>query len=322
MYDGLSYSVLGSGLAAYAPINSHSIARSGNIAVNNNFFFFTSGLPSRNPKHRVLPVYAIFWGTFSDTQVGVFQNFLTNIGSTSYWNLVKTYKNSGGWTAASVSFNGTIRTPCYYANPEPEKMEPANYCQLKQYNEQAILSDLVIKGSLARETYAQYIIFGGTDVTYTMHNPAGSKMGETLNASPGFCSTHSVCGKNMACAGFAYSYVQMMKNYLADCNIVGRIPNIGSYPNGDFALDNAIAFTLHELVESILSPPATNNNGVPVGSPTGGGAFQDASGQEPADKCTNIVMNMNGNSNIRVGLYNFVVFPMFHYISQDCRMAA
>ncbi len=126
----------------------------------------------------------------------------------------------------------------------------------------------------------------------------------------------------MACAGFAYSYVQMMKNPQADCNIIGRLTG-WTYPNNDFALDNAIAFTLHELVESILSPPAFNRNGVPVVDFNGGGAFEDRRGKEPADRCSNIVMNLNGNSNIKVGsTYNFFVFPMLHYVHQDCRMAA
>lgn len=110
----------------------------------------------------------------------------------------------------------------------------------------------------------------------------------TSPGASGMCATHGVCGTGMSCQGFSYAYIQMMPQQYASssyCNVIGRLPGGGlqtggGYPNNDFALDNAIAFTLHELTEMILSSPAYNYNGAPYPNPNGGGAFQDAAGNE------------------------------------------
>lgn len=117
----------------------------------------------------------------------------------------------------------------------------------------------------------------------------------------------------------------MMTNPSSLCNIISQLPNGKSmYPNYDFALDNAINFALHELIDSILSPQLTKDGwGNVIPNAYGGSSFQDAYGADAAEKCANIIMDVGKfarNANIQVAGYGFIVFPMYHYAYQDCRM--
>jgi hypothetical protein len=172
--------------------------------------------------------------------------------------------------------------------------------------------------------YATYLIVGGSDVTYRM-SKTNNIMGRVFTPQDGACGTHGVCGIG-SCTGMTYAYVQMMRPTESNslCNILGQLPG-KLYPNNDFALDNAIAVALHEVIESITSPQLKwDSAGKRVPDGSGGGAFKDAYANEPADKCSNMFLNIgqfSNNGNIQVGGKPFIVFPLYHYTNQVCSMA-
>lgn len=140
VYDGLSYSLYGKGAFSYAPIAHHSNSYAGPVTNQWRDYYFSG---------EDLPLYVIYWGSgFTNTQTSIIQMFLTGIGSHPYWKTVSSY-SVGGWTASSPKWSGSVSVPCYYA--APYGVDAANGCYLKQYNEQAILSDFIANGKLVRK---------------------------------------------------------------------------------------------------------------------------------------------------------------------------
>jgi hypothetical protein len=115
-------------------------------------------------------------------QRNIIDNFIHNIGSTSYWNIVLGYSYNGQQPATPAT--GAIwSTGC---------INNANYgltgCSVAEYNEQGILNYGLDNGFIPKGKWAIFSIFGGTDVTYT--STAGGRTFVMGNSA--LCGTHGV----------------------------------------------------------------------------------------------------------------------------------
>lgn len=289
---------------------SGNINQGGAITKNPSFFYFN--VPG-------VSIYTIYWGNgFTTTQQNLIDNFLTNVPSSPYWTVLQTYDPNVSMPTVASSIRNI---GCF--NASAPGVAPTNGCNLIQYNEQAILSNLILNGTLKYDVLGIYMIFGGTDTYYQF--TTNVVMGDAFTSGgQGVCGTHGVCGQGMACQNLVYTYVQMLRNSASYCNILGNAAGLTSYPNGDFSADNVIAIALHELVESIISPQLIlTKNHLTQSNSGGGSAFQDVSGYEPADKCSNQLINLGqfaGNGNLRVGNFNYTVFPLWDFSAQTCSM--
>lgn len=311
----------GSGAGTYssstrAPVDSLSNENAGTISRNSKYFYFTGNQ---------LPVYVIYYGNgFTSNQQNLINNFIANIGSNAYWNVVKSYDSNAATPFLAQStqincngfrYNGRLDSP--------------KGCSMTEYSEMGIVAWTIDNRWLPNNRNAIYMIYGGTDVIYTMSNDengSGSpQMGDVFTTKGGFCGTHGAIdydGSGGSYQGYVYTYVQMLRNYHSHCNVIGYLAGTNTYPNGDFVLDNAIALTGHELIEAILSPGEYQSTRA-VDNSGNGGSFWDDAGNEAADKCSNMFLNFGqfpNNGNIQVGNQNYIVFPLYNFNSHVCDM--
>lgn len=165
-------------------------------------------------------------------------------------------------------------------------------------------------GRIPNQSWSIYAIFLGTDVKYTAE--------DFVMGASALCGTHSISGWGSS-NNYAYLTVQLPTSYSSTCNIAKVFG--GAFPNNDFALDNLIAITLHELIESIVSPALWSGQWANGGY---GSAFNDDCSYEPADKCNNMYLsvgNYGNNGNIEVNGQHYLVFPMYDIKRQICAMA-
>jgi len=258
-----------------------------------------------------LPINMIYFGTgFNDNQRTLIQNFLGNVGGTTYWNVVKTYANNG-WTAATPvlgsSSNSIWHTDCILNS----LFGLNGGCSLTQYNEQGLLNLGIALGKLVNQKWSITAIMLGTNVKYTSYD------GQFVMGQSAFCGTHGISGWG-ASKNYVYITVQLPTSWSSTCN-VGKALG-GTFPN-DYAVDNLISILAHELVESIVSPAMdagqVANNGV-------GSAFQDDCSYQAADKCNNMYLSVGkfaNNANLEVNGRNYLVFPVYDFNAKVCSMA-
>lgn len=132
-----------------------------------------------------------------------------------------------------------------------------------------------------------------------------------------FCGTHSISGWGSS-NNYAYTTVQLPTSYSSTCNVAKALG--GAFPN-DYAVDNLIAITAHELIESILSPSYNSGQKANAGL---GSAFHDDCSYQPADKCNNMFLSVNkygNNANLQVNGKNYIVFPIYDINAKTCAMS-
>jgi hypothetical protein len=270
-----------------------------NIVLTQGMFIFTGAN---------LPVNLIYYGSgFTATQKTLLQNFLGNIGSTSYWSLVKAY-NYNGLAAATPALGSSIwSTDCITSTQYGLKG-----CSVTQYDEQGILNFGIDTGRLVNQKRSIYAILLGTSVKYT------SDDGLFVLGQSAFCGTNSI-----SCWGssnnYAYISTQLPTSSSSTCNIAKALG--GAFPN-EYAIDNLIAIVLHELVEAIVSPSLNAGQVANFGTNS---AFHDECSYAPADKCNNMYLSVGKfarNANIQVGGSNYLVFPLYDIVSNRCAMSS
>jgi hypothetical protein len=258
-----------------------------------------------------LPINMIYYGTgFSDNQRTLIQNFLGNIGGTSYWNVVKSYANNG-WAAATPILGSSSKSIWNTGCITDGQYGLNGGCSVTQYNEQGILNWGMDKNFLVNQKWAIYAIMLGTNVKYTSYD-SKFVLGESA-----FCGTHGISDWGTS-KNYVYITVQLPKTYSSTCNIAKALG--GAFPNNDYAVDNLIAIANHELIESIISP-AMNAGQVANGG--NGAAYQDDCSYQAADKCNNMYLSVGkfaNNANIQVNGRNYLIFPVYHFHNKVCSM--
>jgi hypothetical protein len=257
-----------------------------------------------------LPVNVIYYGSgFTDTQHWLIQNFLGNIGGTSYWNIVKAYINDG-WAAATPTYGSMWSTSCI----ESRGYGLNGSCQVIQFKEHRILNYGIDKGKLANQRWSIYAILLGTDVRYTTSD------GQFVMGASALCGTHGISSWGSS-KNYAYITAQIPTSYSSECNMAKDLG--GVFPN-EYAVDNLVAIVLHELIETIISSPLNWSDAGQIANGGRGSAFRDVCGNEPSDKCNNMYLSVgkySNNGNIQVGNANYLVFPVYDMNTKVCSMA-
>lgn len=298
------------------PNKDYAPAVSGDISFNRNYYVFAGN---------GLPLHVIYFGNagFTDTRKALVQNYLNNIADTGYWSNFAASINyhpdklaaGGTWNIATPNLGQITNIPCGGSNPIS--------CNIGQFSEEVIVARAISNlGLNPTNSYSVFNIIGGTDVFYYINNVA---IGD--NPSP-ICGVHGTVRDVQRLQ--SYTYTQLLRSSDSWCNTIGKLVGTTTYPNNDFAIDNAITILNHELLESIISPSIKYNNWA-LGNNGGrfadgsGGAFEDSNGKQSADKCSNIFLDVDpilNNANIRIGSYNYLIFPMYDYSSKKCSMGA
>lgn len=252
-----------------------------------------------------LPINVVFYGNgFSNDDKNTLTTLLGGIGGHSYWRAIRN-SNYFGYEPASPSLGQVVHTGAIWSGDYN-----IGGTDLRMFQEQNIINNLIDRGLLVKQAWSVYTIILGSDIKYT------SNQGLVHGAST-FCGMHSVVSWGSAW-GSSYSCVAMLKSYESTCNIAKALG--GAFPN-NWNVDNVAGILIHELAESILSPPQYSDR-----SPAwdGRSAWKgDNCGYEPADICGNQYLNVNrygSNANIHVSGRNYILFPMWDPQWWNCVM--
>lgn len=259
-----------------------------------------------------LPVHVIFYGNgITNTQQNILTNLIAKIGGHSYWDAVRHYSYYGHQAATPAL--GVVKSTGCITSPS------SNYniggCNLLEGQGMNIVNYMIDMNGLPKQDWSVYTIILGTDVSYTAQTKANKsfKIG-----SSSLCGMHGIISWGSAKGG-SYSLVGLPSSPSSSCNVAQALG--GSFPN-EYAVDNAAGILIHELIESILTPQMYADRSI---TPDGSSAWKgDVCNYEPTDICGNQFLNVgmygNNNSNIQIGSYNYILYPMWDPLLSNCVM--
>ena len=244
--------------------------------------------------HDKVNVYIIFYGNWSSTESQqeqtVFMNFIDNISSSPWFNLLKQYTDNNG-----KAVTGPLNLAAAVNDAGSHTLNLTNTIH-KQ-----IVLDAVNSGFLSPvnrlDSNAIYIIMGGPDVS-----------------DSDFCKVN--CGYN----GYSDEFQYMFIGYPGICPDT-CIPSVNkaSSPNNSPAMDAAITIFSHELQDILTDPRGDGweiqNSNVTIEL----GDFCSGQGTI-SDQFGNVTQSSTGSYNLEVNNYKYLVQTVFDLSAQQCKL--
>ncbi|KAL9549229.1 hypothetical protein MBANPS3_005312 [Mucor bainieri] len=244
--------------------------------------------------HDKVNVYIIFYGNWSSTEAQqeqtVFMNFIDNISSSPWFNLLKQYTDNNG-----KAVTGPLNLAAAVNDAGSHTLNLTNTIH-KQ-----IVLDAVNSGFLSPvnrlDSNGIYIIMGGPDVS-----------------DNDFCKVN--CGYN----GYSDEFQYMFIGYPGICPDT-CIPSVNkaSSPNNSPAMDAAITIFSHELQDILTDPRGDGweiqNSNVTIEL----GDFCSGQGTS-SDQFGNITQSNTGSYNIEVNDRKYLVQTVLDLAAQQCKL--
>lgn len=193
--------------------------------------------------------YAIFWGSsWTGSSVAtIIKNYFTDVGTTSFENILTQYSDSGGHINNTHNFAASwVDT----ANPPTDTSCGGS----------ATVQDSSITSEVSHAISVNGWPTNGTNAVYYVYTPSGDAINDGTGAcsapAGNFCAYHNWTG-TLAYGAMPYP---------------GSGCTVSTSPNGNISGDSEVNLTSHEQFEAITDPQAGNG-------------WLDASGYEIGDKC-------------------------------------
>ncbi|KAI8967892.1 phosphate-induced protein 1 [Mycotypha africana] len=245
--------------------------------------------------HDKVNVYIIFYGNWSAPQnqqeQNIFMQFIDNISTSSWFNLLKQYSDSDGH-----SVTGPLNLAAAVNDAGSHSLNLTNSVH-KQ-----IIIDAVNSGYLSPtnriDSNGVYIIMGGPDV-----------------ADADFCKSN--CGYNSYSDEFQYMFIGYPSVCPETC-----IPtmNKNKSPNNSPAIDAAITIFSHEI-QDILTDPRGDAWVIKTGDNVDVelGDFCSSQGTS-SDQFGNLVQTQSGSYNLELNNMKYLVQTIFDLESKQCKL--
>lgn len=238
-------------------------------------------------------IYNIFYGTWSNKQIAIIENFFDNVGSSQWYTTNTKYYSQASRSADKVYVSKDVVLA---------KSIKDSYSRGTVLNGTAIpdiIEAHINAGHLPADSNAIYFFLSSEDVKESIRSDLG-------RAS--FCSEY--CGYHVSWelkASKKRIFYAMTGNPASCLDGCSPPQNLKASPNGDLGVDALISVIGHELVEAV-SDPVSDVNSLR--------SWQDGSGYENGDKCAykyGTVLGSSGNG----GSYNAVVGNMNYMIQMN-----
>jgi hypothetical protein len=214
--------------------------------------------------------------------------FYSNLGSSSWFNIEKSYYSQNPSTGQKVYTTGPLTLGKYITN---------NYSNGKTLTINTIVNiiyNAMKVGKLPYDSNGIYVLLSSPDVT------EGS-----------FCSQY--CGYHSYFTAGTTNYQFSFVGNPAQCPYDCISYNYNTSPNGNIGVDGLASILAHEIVETMSDPLLD--------------AWWDANGEENADKCswdygTTSQTSTGAYYNIAVGVKKFLMQQNWNANTQACALSA
>lgn len=201
-----------------------------------------------------------YYGSWTDTQKTIIEDFISNIGSTSWFDIERTYyyqKDANSpkeYTTGPVVLGKTVSDSSYSSGKA-----------LKENDLPDLIKKYIASNQLPLDPTGVYFVLTASDVAETMPRKLGG--------GASFCKDY--CGYHISTTYQGTRIFYAMVGNPSSCVSTCAITNLLASPNGDIGLDTLLSPVAHELVEAMSDPISDINSER---------AWEDDDREENADK--------------------------------------
>jgi hypothetical protein len=261
------------------PSSSYPVLTPDTTAPGSNGIAYAGGTVMTNP----VKVYLVYYGSWTTTQaqqaISIINTFVTNLGTSQWWNIQTTYYQPNPSTGARTYIKNGVTLGGYAVTG----LDSANGgASLTDAQVSYIISAQISSGKLPYSADAVYLMISSPEVYQT-----------------GFCTAD--CGWHSAAAVKGTSNV-MKYGWVGDATTQcpGACTAFGGSisPNGNKGADGIISILAHEIAEAV-SDPYLN-------------AWRQSDYTENADKCawnfgTTYITSSGGKANMNIAGRDYLV---------------
>lgn len=208
-------------------------------------------------------VFLIYYGDFSASQTSLVETFTSNIAASSWWNIENKYYSQATNASAKVYVGDDVKFT---------KSVTDHYSLGKNLSGNdlpTIIQAQIKNGQLPEDLNAVYFVLTAGDVSESMPPKLG-----TASFCTDYCGYH-VSTTLASGAKIFYAQAGVPTACMTGCGG----PNASNSPNNDTGIDAMISVVAHELAEAVSDPESDGTR-----------AWEDAEGNENADKCAVITI--------------------------------
>ncbi|CAF2942636.1 unnamed protein product [Rotaria sp. Silwood2] len=194
--------------------------------------------------------YVQYYGSWTTTQTDIVNTFISTIGSTSWFNIQKSYYYQDTPTSSKVNTTG----PLTLGSTTTDNYSYGS--QLTGSNIPRIIHNRIKSGELENDLQGIYLLLSSSDVK------------ENYSSNASFCTNY--CGYHSAfsveSSTYIYGFIGNPQESIGSCSVYNHLVS----PNGDVGVDAMLSPMAHEIVEAMSDPLLD--------------AWLDSKGSENADK--------------------------------------
>ncbi|CAF3113724.1 unnamed protein product [Rotaria sp. Silwood2] len=179
-------------------------------------------------------VHIVYYGNWTTNQQNIVNTFISTIGSTSWFNIEKTYYFQISNTSSKVYTTG----PLTLGNTTTNNY--TNGTQLTGTSIKDIIYNHITKGQLPNDQRAIYLLLSSSDV----------KENSTTTSSfcNSYCGYHSTFSRGTS--KYIYGFIGNPQKCINSCSVYNKLVS----PNGDVGVDAMLTPVAHEIVEAMSDP--------------------------------------------------------------------